>query len=83
MEAATAAVKSTLRPQYVTEFEQVLQEFKALNTEHSDKKMYCIMAFVGKLYISNNPKPLAAFLQNKQNGKYNKQHRSNSGRANY
>jgi hypothetical protein len=40
-------VKSTLRPQYVTEFEKVLQEFKALNSEHSDKKLYGILTFIG------------------------------------
>ncbi len=40
-------VKSTLRPQYVTEFEKVLEEFKSLNTEHSDKKLFGIMTFIG------------------------------------
>lgn len=40
-------VKSTLRPDYVKEFEQTLSNFKDLNPELANKNLYGILAFVG------------------------------------
>ena len=40
-------VKSTLRQDYVMDFEKALQEFKGLNPDMANKNLYGILAFVG------------------------------------
>ena len=40
-------VKSTLKPNYIVEFEKTLKEFKGLNPELANKNLFGILAFVG------------------------------------
>jgi hypothetical protein len=53
-------VKSTLRLDYVKEFEQTLSDFKGLNPELANKNLYGILAFVG-----NYDKKIQEHCQNK------------------